>query len=500
MNPSSPRSRPDHLIAVPASELSFIDCWHPEFRLREERNERKWQKALFFLMREGPLRTLRKWRSKKRRERLADKGVCVIARHKGNGRYYGGFQHTPHQTLLYFLPGAVWEQEPSREELAPIEKLDPFLGHVPKGWNGEASDLAFQALHYRNEAAGSKREGEWDLYAVGCGGYMLSEVLPVHSKRMKLHAAIDVNPAVLDLPELQGAAHRSNDLASVLEADEEPERAKLAYIASYHSWHTAQALDFLDAFPHGKLIIEKPPCITEQDLKALAGRFDPQRIFIAFHRRYAPWNVRIREWLKECPEPVMVDMWVHEAPIGPDHWYFAPNQGTRIAGNLCHWIDLAIYWVGARPERVSVASNERLGPDRSFYALHFDDGSMVHFTPTDLGDNTRGVQEHIRIQSASQEVRLEDQLRLDRWYKGKRLTRRAWKRDKGHERMNRDYMDRILKGSPSPYPREDLIAVTRVQNAFIELQRKGGGSLDLELADPSEKPELSAHAEAGSGS
>jgi predicted dehydrogenase len=329
---------------------------------------------------------------------------------------------------------------------------------------------------------------------------MLSEVLPLYLKSADLAAAIDVDRSVLDLPELQKAAQRSNDLPAAMEADERPERPKLAYIASYHNWHSAQALDFLEHFPESRVIIEKPPCITEEDLRTLWHAFDPERVFIAFHRRYAPMNRWIRNWIRELSEPVMIDMRIHEAPIGPDHWYFAPGQGTRIAGNLCHWIDLALFWLPSEPTRASVACNETQDPDRSFYNLHFEDGSMVHFTATDLGDPTYGVQEQIQIQGKEQEIHLADNLRVRRWLRGRWKGYRRIRRDKGHERMNRDYLDRILAGKSSPYGASDLLKVTRIQNVFAELVREGGGTKALDLRSPEEKPDLSAHAEAGPGS
>jgi predicted dehydrogenase len=486
MSASTPyRSRPDHLIAFTREELALIDRWHPVFHLREDRYERKLRKALFFLLREGLFRTLKKKAARKRKSRLATQGVCVIARDKEGGQYYGGFQHHPEQEVFYFLPGAHWDQEPSREDLSPIEKLDPFLGHVPKGWEGTGNEGSFRAIHFQKEES-EEAQKDTDLYAIGCGSYMLSEVLPIFLPHMHFRAAVDVDRKLLDHPRLKEADHRSNDLQAVMEADTAPERTKTAYIASYHSWHTAQAVDFL-RYEQGRTIIEKPPCITEEDLSALCEHFDPQRVFVAFHRRYAPWNRWIRDRVREGGEPVMIDISVHESPIGPDHWYFVPDQGTRIAGNLCHWIDLAVFWIPSTPERVTVAANEHLGADRSFFSLHFADGSMVHFTANDLGDPTRGVQERIHVQGKEQEIRLDDHLKLQHWVRGKWRTHRALKRDKGHERMNRDYLQRIMEGSPSPYPKEDLIATTRIQNAFIELGREGGGTRSLDLSEPIEK-------------
>ncbi|MFB6258365.1 MAG: Gfo/Idh/MocA family protein [Flavobacteriales bacterium] len=492
------RSRPDHLVALPQEKASTIDRWHPERRTQRSRSENWLRKAIFFLFREGPLRSWRKYRARKLKEKLEGTPVCLILRDKENGTYYGGFQHRIEQECYYFLPGACWEQEPERAKLNPIEKLDPFLGHVPEGFEGANTQRPFRAIRFRSPDNAPQKE--FDLYAVGCGSYMLSEVLPVYLKAADLAAAIDIDRSVLELPELKKARQRSNDLGTAIEGEERPERPKIAYIASYHSWHSAQALDMLDAFPNARVIVEKPPCITETDLRMLWWNFDPERIFIAFHRRYAPMNRWIREWIGGMEGAVLVNMEIHETPIGPDHWYFAPDQGTRIAGNLCHWIDLALFWIRSEPYRVSVAANEKLGPDASFYTLHFEDGSMVHFTATDRGDPTYGVQERIRVLGEEEEIRLEDGLRVQRWHRGRWKGYRKLLRDKGHERMNRDHLERIRAGKASPYPADALLKVTRIQNAFIHLVRNGGGSMPLDLRRPEEMPDLSSHAEAGPGS
>ncbi len=53
-----------------------------------------------------------------------------------------------------------------------------------------------------------------------------------------------------------------------------------------------------------------------------------------------------------CNGPLTMTCIVKELRLPKSHWYYWSTQGTRIAGNLCHWIDLGAYCIKQRPVSV----------------------------------------------------------------------------------------------------------------------------------------------------
>ena len=126
---------------------------------------------------------------------------------------------------------------------------------------------------------------------------------------------------------------------------------------------------------------------------------------LGFNRRHNRLVKRARNLLAGEAGPTSVFCIVREVPILPNHWYFWPNQGTRIAGNVCHWIDLGVFLIGehADPERISLSppipstgSSAYCDGERVLTVI-FSDGSLLTVAATDRGDDLRGVQETVEI-------------------------------------------------------------------------------------------------------
>jgi predicted dehydrogenase len=325
------------------------------------------------------------------------------------------------------------------------------------------------------------------MFLVGCGDYTRTVVLPV-LRDLYPKAAIDFNYEIITSRYFAHFEIRANDFNAVLALDCN-DNEKLAVIASYHSYHATQAAALLNQ-PRFKVIVEKPPCVTFEDLRKFVTCYDSKRIFVGYNRRYIPWNQIVKETLATSQHPVVANIIVTETQITKQHWYFAPMQGTRICGNLCHWIDLAIYWMGRRPKSVHIVRNEKLGADYSSFGVVFDDGSIFNFTATDLGDGTRGVQEYIHIKSEEIDIRIQDYIGMRIWNKGRVSRYWSLRRDKGHRRMYEQFAMRALGGQGSSYSKDDLIYSTLTYLSLLELfnSRHDSASLDYGQVETHLKP------------
>jgi predicted dehydrogenase len=315
------------------------------------------------------------------------------------------------------------------------------------------------------------------LYIVGCGRYVMTEILPVF-KSYNLRGICEFNFELLQSTTFNEFELKTNDFDVLLEFARHDANQKLFIIASYHSYHTEQTVKALQ-LSNTRVLIEKPPCISFNDFNKLHEVYDQNRIYIAYHRRFAAWNIKIKKLLAQNGSPLLVNMLIHEVNIPVYHWYFAPNQGTRISGNLCHWIDLTFFWIRQRPVRLSITRNTILGIDYSVYNILFENGTLVNYIPSDLGNGLRGVQEYITIRGKDLEINLSDHLHLRIWQNGKTNNYYKIRRDKGHVRLNKYYTKFVQTGIPSPYAKKDFILTTFTYIKFVEMWNKNIDSFEF---------------------
>lgn len=442
------------------------------------RHQNLYRKLAFFLVREGFLKVWQKYGSSKFGKALAEKEVFLIIKDKGSGHYYGGFQFSIDQPIYYFLPESRRESLPSRAEYEDLISFEPYLeyrpGTVPSNQRDHSTE--FKPILLNSERpAGSVRE---ELVLIGCGDYVRTTALPPFVG-LRPRMAVEFNYEILNSPHFNHFETRTNDFEAI-EQLKETDEDRVAIIATYHSYHASQAVRLLE-MPRCKVILEKPPCVTRDDLVKLLASYDPKRLFVGYNRRHIPWNHKVKELMASSKGPFVANIQITEIQLTPAHWYFAPTQGTRVCGNLCHWVDLAVYLMDCPPVSISIARNPVLGIDGSVFTLHFEDGSIFTFGASDYGDGTHGVQETIRIRSEELDIQIHDYVRMSIWHKGRRHTHRAIRRDKGHARMYRVFRELMASGKDSPYTRQDLARATLAYISMVELFQSGRDSMVLDF-------------------
>ena len=304
--------------------------------------------------------------------------------------------------------------------------------------------------------------GHYDLVLIGGGAYPQCYVLP-ELKQARPALLIEQQVALQ-----QATAREFGFRASTARlADAEPLLADLvrpvAVVAGYHSTHVADALRLRQVCPGLPLLIEKPPLATAAELEPLLGLVASGGVTIGYNRRFAPLAQRVRALLGAQTGPVTLTMDIKEVPLLDEHWYFWPNQGSRLVGNLCHWLDLAVYLVGQPVADTAVLrapDDARL--DRVVVSLRFIDGSLATLCASDQGDGLRGVQEQILIRRGNLSLHLDDFCTLRGSRDGRALMWRRRFRDKGHRAMYRNFERSLLSGGPTGSSLADVEPSTRL--------------------------------------
>jgi predicted dehydrogenase len=269
---------------------------------------------------------------------------------------------------------------------------------------------------------------------IGCGNYAFSNIAYfLHKKAGKVLAAcMDHN--------LHRAASMSRQYRIPYYTEDAEEiigdpRIKLVYIASNHASHAEYAIRALEA---GKdVYIEKPHVVSDSQLARLmaAMRESSGKVFLGFNRPGSDFGRLILRALRQEEGPGMYSWFVAGHKIDPDHWYFRPEEGGRVLGNLCHWTDFVLHMADEPrfPIRINPTRGTRSDSDIAV-SFTFPDETIAVITFSAKGHTFEGVRESLAAHRGDCLISMEDYKRLS-IHVGKRkheLINRY--RDHGHAR------------------------------------------------------------------
>jgi len=444
--------------------------------------QNKFKKIVFFVLREGGVQTIKKIKSKKIQSKIESKFVLLLAQKKNIGvesTLIGiGFQFDENLPLFFFhkyltvtVKNRYLQESVNRIKkiITTDNRINTILSSynlfsneqpeiqisemLPAAWFEERSfdTVKFPNLFYIKKVKDHKKQ---KLYVIGAGDYTRTNILGSIDK-FERECIIDYNFNLAFYAAKQFQFNSYGTHYQSLIEKIQSERNPVFIIASYHSTHTPIALDLIKTNASAYIFIEKPPVTTKEQLSALLDVYDPSKIFIGYNRRHIPWVQEIKRKSQKRESPLFINMTIKEVSLNSSHWYFWRNQGTRITGNLCHWIDLAVYWVNSVP--VSLTLNKSKNSDNLVLTIAFEDGSLVNLFATETGNSLRGVQEKIEIRFDDSTIFIDDFLKMVIFEGGKKKIKRKLRRDKGHDRMYKHFQDAVLNQQPDIYTRRDLI-------------------------------------------
>lgn len=466
----------------------------------------KFKKLLYFIFREGLIRTIVKIRSKKIQSKIESENVLMLAYKslQGSGDTLIGVGRQWSNNLPYFcfhkdltatvpnehlskaldlLKNRITQDQNFRSYL---ENFNPFselhsslkLSEITLFSKKNNSNLIENSLPeiflMRNIKSSAKR----NLYLIGGGDYARTYVLS-NIDHFNRQCVVDHNYNTAQYVARRYGFNYFGIHHLQLLKEIRSEREPVFIISSYHSTHTPIALDVFDANPSAYVFIEKPPVTTEDQLRVLLKLYNSDNIFIGYNRRHIPWVKEVKNKIKHRKSSAFINMTIKEVPLNANHWYYWPNQGTRITGNLCHWIDLSIYWIDSIPKTLALSKMGTV--DNLVLTIIFEDGSLVNLFATEVGNSLRGVQERIEIRFDETTILIDDFLKLINLEDGRRICKRKIRRDKGHDRMYRYFQDAVLNHRSDIYSKRDLIlsSLTYLKASEMFLEDKKIVELDF---------------------
>jgi predicted dehydrogenase len=255
--------------------------------------------------------------------------------------------------------------------------------------------------------------------------------------------------------------------------------------------HATHAKYVAESLARGKAVfVEKPLGVTRADLAQIREAYEQRLeknhtpfLMVGFNRRFAPFTVRIKEFLADRLEPMVVHLRVNAGFVPADHWSQQSQNGGRIVGELCHFIDWARYLAGSPIANISasgMADAGRYQQDNVAVVIKFEDGSLANLLYLANGD-PKLPKEYAEIFCQGRVIRLEDFVSLELIKGGKRQAVKA-QQDKGHRRQFECMLDAVAHGLQSPVPFAELMEVSEAAITVKERLGLLGGEVAPDLA------------------
>ena len=67
-------------------------------------------------------------------------------------------------------------------------------------------------------------------------------------------------------------------------------------------------------------------------------------VTVGYNRRFDPMVQRLKAFLADIREPLIMHYRVNAGYIPPDHWVHSHEGGGRIIGEVCHFVDLLSFF------------------------------------------------------------------------------------------------------------------------------------------------------------
>jgi len=239
------------------------------------------------------------------------------------------------------------------------------------------------------------------------------------------------------------------------------------FIATRHNLHAEYVLKSLQNEKH--IFVEKPLCMSLDELNQINDEYQKKNchLMVGFNRRFSPHVQQIQElFLPNQTKSINIRINAGAAP--KDHWIHDPEiGGGRIVGEVCHFVDLAMFL--AKSKIVTVSANVIQGADNLqdtlVINLTFENGSIASISYFSNG-NKHLPKEHIEVFCDGKVASIDD-FKIMTVYGQKIEKFKLNSQDKGHTAGLKRFIAAIEKGENTPIPFDQIYNSTAATFAIL---------------------------------
>ncbi|NLD50218.1 MAG: Gfo/Idh/MocA family oxidoreductase [Clostridiaceae bacterium] len=273
---------------------------------------------------------------------------------------------------------------------------------------------------------------------VGCGQFSFSTILFFLYKKLGnvFLGCYDINPKNADtLRKFHGFKYSTKTFDELVDDN----NLKVLYIASNHYTHAEYAIKALQK--NKTVYIEKPISVNYHQFIELLKAMKRYKgnIYAGYNRPFAKAIKILNKYLSGDNSPFTLTCHINGHFIPDNHWYRNKQEGTRICGNVGHWLDLSFHLFNIRgklPDKLKIQinySNELIPDDNINISYTTDIGDLVSIVITSRNEPFEGISEIINFQNSTIIAKIDDFKKITIWKSHKRLIKKFWPKDVGHK-------------------------------------------------------------------
>lgn len=276
-----------------------------------------------------------------------------------------------------------------------------------------------------------------DFIMIGCGQFAYSAIgfFITKNKGLRFKYCVDVDPKKsLSFAKafLVPYPINSNQIDKINFKD-----ITLAYIASNHASHTQYASLFLERGID--VYIEKPISVNRVQLAQLRRVYEKTsaKLYFGYNRPFSAAITQLKENMSCSSFTLTCTIIGHFIPA--DHWYRDPEEGTRVCGNLGHWIDLAMHLLLYKNKIHNLIINiayadPKTIDDNISLNITTDTNDLITIVLTSREEPFEGINETIVFQQEGLFAKIDDFRKAEFQRNTKKSIKKYWPKDVGHEK------------------------------------------------------------------
>lgn len=253
------------------------------------------------------------------------------------------------------------------------------------------------------------------------------------------------------------------------------EKINTVFIATRHDSHGKFVADAIKFNKH--VYVEKPLAVNEEELKIIDEAFKPDKIlYVGYNRRFSKPFKDIKIFFENNLEPFNIIYRVHAGFIPKTHWTQSPEQGGRIIGEVCHFIDTISFLTNSKPVKVFAESitsdnSEVKDYDNVNITIKYDNGSVGNIIYLANGDGSV-PKEYCEVYSGGKTAILEN-FRSVIFYKNNKKIKKSYNGTKGHEEEVKHFINLVSGKEKVSLTFESIFQTTRLTFKVLESLKTG---------------------------
>ncbi len=240
------------------------------------------------------------------------------------------------------------------------------------------------------------------------------------------------------------------------------------FITTRHNLHAEYVIKGLKA--NKNIFVEKPLCLKENELDVIKKLYDESNssLMLGYNRRFSSFVQKIKaRTLNEFPKAI--NYRINAGYIPKEHWtQVVEIGGGRIIGEVCHFVDLAMFIAGSQITSISAVSadtGENLH-DILSVQIKFENGSIANIAYYANGSKKLS-KEYLEVFYAGTTFIIDD-FREMKIYSEKVEKLKLSTQDKGHKEEIKSFINSINNGEKSPISFSEIFNSTLATFKILE--------------------------------